>query len=83
MGTTVDLIAGLTLLQTYRDDETGFDVGADHDVIYAYETSKALSEDDVNKMVSFGWHQEHDEVDYESDFKYSEYRQDESWHFYT
>lgn len=82
--TTDKLIKGLQILQPYYDKPDGYNVGAEHDVLFAFMTPKALSDDDVNKMIELGWHQEHDEVDDEDeDFSLKDYRHDESWIFYT
>ena len=80
---TQKIIDGLQLLEKYRDKQNGFNTGADHDVIYAYATDKPLDGKDLSKMIELGWHQEHDGVDYNSDFCPAEYRVDESWHCYT
>ncbi len=81
--TVENLIAGLTILQPYYNKPNGYNVGADHDVIYAYATSRPLSDVDLLKMIELGWHQEHDERDYDNDFSQVDYRQDESWMAYT
>jgi hypothetical protein len=67
----------------YYDAQDGFHNGAEHDTFYAYPTDKALSEDDFNKMIAFGWHQEYNERDYCEDFSYNDYRPDESWSCYV
>ena len=80
---TGNLIEGLLILQPFYDKPNGFNTGANHDVIYAYATSTKLNEKIIQAMINLGWHQEHDERDYGEDFKLEDYRQDESWYFYT
>lgn len=80
---TKNIIAGLQTLAPYYNKPDGFNCGADHDVIYGYSTDNPLSSEDINKMIEFGWHQEHDELDYNEDFTLEDYRPDESWHAYT
>lgn len=79
---TKNLIAGLLLLQDYRDDKDGSDAGGEHDVIYAYPTSNPLSNKDVQTMIDLDWHQE-DVDDGDDDFSVSHYDHEESWIFYT
>jgi len=81
--TTKNLIAGLQKLSTYYDSPDGYNAGAEHDVIYAYATDNRLLDIDIAVMISLGWHQEHDERDYDEDFSPKDYRQDEGWVFYT
>jgi hypothetical protein len=80
---TFDLIEGLKILQQFRDSQTGFDVGGEHDTIYAYPTDKPLDEPALVRMIFHGWIQEHDEMEGNQDFTVSDYRQDESWIAYT
>lgn len=71
------------MLQPYYENDGQYMVGGEHDVIYAYPTTKRLTDEDVEKMISFGWHQEYDERDYNEDFSLKDYRADESWAYYT
>lgn len=52
---TQNLIEGLTLLQTYRTRLDGYDVSAEHDVIYAFATDAVLYPRDVAKLLKLGW----------------------------
>ena len=79
----IELIEGLQILQQYRDKPNGFDIGADHDVIYAYRTDRPLSAEHILRLIELGWHQEHDERNYNDDFALKDYRQEESWRAYT
>lgn len=76
---TKNLIEGLLLLDNYRNEQHGYNLGAEHDVIYAYPTDKRLSDEDAQKMIDLGWIQEHDDRDYEGDMTLEEYREDEAW----
>lgn len=74
---TKNLIEGIELANKYRD-KPGYDIGAEHDVIYLYGTDSPMSADDVKKMISLGFVQ--DDCDVETLNKYDE---DESWEFYV
>jgi hypothetical protein len=50
-------IDGLKLLQTYYTNADGFNLGAEHDQIYAYPTDLPLTPEDVKKMDDLGWFQ--------------------------
>ena len=77
---TDSLIKGLQILSNYYDKPGGYNTGANHDVVYGYPTDKPLTNEDVQKMIDLGWHQGHDEMNYNEDMKVSDYRDDESWH---
>lgn len=79
---TKNLIKGLQLLETYRDNEGGYNAGAEHDTIYCYETDRPLNKEDIKKMITLTWHQD---VDYSDDceFQVKDYDPEESWVFYT
>ena len=78
-----ELREGLEIVSRYYDDPTGFHVGAEHDVLYAYATDKRMSDVDIQRMIELGWLQEHDERDYDKDFSIEDYRQEESWIAYN
>lgn len=80
---TNKLIQGIQLLDKYRQNPGAANVGAEHDVIFAYCTTTPLSEVDIQAMIFLGWHQEHDERDYNEDMTIADYRHDESWHAYV
>lgn len=50
-----ELIDGLTILMPYYDGN--YNVGADHDVIYAYGTDRPLLPEDVERLHGLGWRQ--------------------------
>jgi len=68
---TLNLIKGLQLLETFRTDKGGYTTSAEHDVIYAYATDIPLTNEAKMKMFDLGWFQEDDAVD------------EDSWMFYT
>lgn len=77
---TRGIIEGLTILQQYRDTDTGFETGADHDVIYAYPTDQAVPREDVQRLIELGWTQpDVDTGDDEVEFAAEHYDQCESW----
>lgn len=54
------IIDGLRILQRYYDDPNGFKTGADHDVLYAYDTDRPVSDADREVLERMGWKQEPD-----------------------
>jgi len=81
---THNLVAGLSVLAGYYDKPDGYNTGAEHDVVYAYKTSRPLSREDVTKMLELGWIQE--EVEGTGDdgaLTVDDYNPDESWAAYV
>lgn len=76
---TTDLIKGLQILQPYYSN-TGYNTGAEHDVIYAYATDAPLTDDDIAKMIELGWIQE--DAEYGDEFTAADYDAEESWSVY-
>ena len=72
-----ELIEGLKILQKYYDQPNGYNTGADHDVIYIYQTQKPVSEEDLKKLHEFGF--------FQSGYKLEngEYNPDEGWQVFT
>ena len=70
-----NLMAGLNLLLPYYDDPDGYNIGAEHDIFYAYATDEVLPDEVAAKMFGLGWVQPdgEDEV----------YCSTESWAAYT
>lgn len=75
-----DCIGGLQVLQPYYDNE--YNVGAEHDVFYAYATQRPLTPEDVQKMVNFGWFQQDADTG-DDDFEAKHYDPEEGWCSYT
>ena len=81
---TIDILSGISLLMTYFDDQEGYNVGCEHDELRVYATDRPLTDEDVQKMIDLGWHQEHDgRGDYSEDFALEHYRIDEAWVSYV
>jgi hypothetical protein len=78
---TDDLIEGLKILDKYRDKPGGYNIGAEHDIIYAYPTDRPLTAEDVRRMDELGWTQEGRVVD--GEWKPEYYSAEESWAAYT
>ena len=81
---TRDVIEGLQIFQKYRDRQDGYDVGAEHDVLYAYKTDRPLEEMDLKRILELGWHQD---VEYAADdggdMQPGDYDPDQGWACYT
>lgn len=79
---TKDIIEGLQILQKYRDDQDGFDCGAEHDVFYVYATDRPVESSDIDRLIELGWFQE---VSYGDDdeFAAKHYDPEESWAAFT
>lgn len=83
---TPAIIEGLSILQKYRNTPDAYHVGAEHDVIYAYQTDRPLKKKDLQRMVKLGWFQEN--ADYQDDeetrgrFGVKHYDFEESWTCY-
>jgi hypothetical protein len=74
---TIDsLIAGLTILRPYYDG-TG-QIGAEHDEIYVYPTTRPLGEPDLHRLIELGWHQPMTRYD-GLGFAAKDYRPGECW----
>jgi len=81
---TKDIIAGMTILLSYYNDQDGYNVGCEHDELRMYPTDSPLSPEDLGKMIALGWHQEHDgRGDYSESFSLKHYRPEEAWVSYV
>lgn len=78
--TTDKIIAGINILSPYYAKPHGYNLGADHDVLYMYATERPVSEDDRRKLIELGWGQEACCV--EGEYKLEHYNPDESWSAY-
>lgn len=78
MPKTKDVIAGLQLLQSYREREL-WDISAEHDTIYAHATDRPLSFEDIRKMIDLGWYQDRGG----DEFTPEDYDAEESWYCYV
>jgi len=77
---TNDVIEGLQILAKYRN-EPGYDLGAEHDCIYAYATDKPVERPDLERLVELGWFQE--DAEHDDEFTADNYAPDESWTAYV
>ena len=73
-----DVLDGLTILCPYYDNPS-YQIGAEQDIIYVYPTNRPLTNEDVGKMIEFGWQQE----DYADTFKLTDYNPEEGWVYYV
>lgn len=79
--TTSKVIEGLQILAKYRYEEDGYDLGAEHDVIYAYSTDRSLEAADIDRMIELGWRQERE--NYDEDMTAKDYRREEGWYAFV
>jgi hypothetical protein len=77
------LIQGLNILAPYYDEQDGYHLGAEHDIIYAYATDKPVSSVDVAKMINLGWFQPQVDYEKEDEMSSSDYDPDAGWAAYT
>ncbi|MCK5616974.1 hypothetical protein KAR91_84715 [Candidatus Pacearchaeota archaeon] len=54
---TPAIIEGLTILENYRTDPDGFNLGAEHDILYVCAPDQPIIETDLQRLVNLGWHQ--------------------------
>lgn len=78
--TTVAVIEGIQILNKYRDKQ-GYDLGAEHDVIYCFSTDRPVSEEDIVLLRSLGWTQE--EVPEDDDGNPGPYDPEQGWAIYV
>ena len=76
---TLDIIAGLQTLMPFYHDQNGSHNFADHDFLSAYPTDMPLSDEALDKMIEFGWFQDHPDRNYSEPFTREEYRENETW----
>jgi hypothetical protein len=78
-----EVIAGLNVLQPYYKDPGGYNIGAEHDQIYAYATDFPLTKPDVQLLCTLGWFQEDVQVADDKDFGPDDYDPEEGWSTYV
>ena len=76
---TREVIAGLQTLMPFYDDQNGYHTDAEIDQIRAFPTDKPLSDAALDKMISFGWHQDHEWRNHDERYTRKDYRLDEWW----
>jgi hypothetical protein len=52
-----EFIEGVHILRQYMNDQNGFHLGADHDIIYFYATDNPVSEVHLGRLKELGWFQ--------------------------
>jgi hypothetical protein len=77
---TENLIEGLQILAKYRD-KPGYDVGAEHDAIYAFATDRPVERADLERLIELDWFQE--DAEYDDEFTAEHYAPEESWTAYV
>ena len=77
-----EFLAGIAILSPHYVTPNGYNLGADHDVIYAYSTDTPLSEEEVKQMKGLGWIQEDVGSD-EDDEDNVPYDSEEGWAVYV
>ena len=80
---TSDLIKALELTEKYRVHKDRHNTTGFHEQICIHATDAALSPSDLDKMISYGAHQEYEGRDYGQDFTSKDYRPDKNWICYT
>ena len=50
-----DFLAGIEILRPHYVTPDGYNLGAEHDVIYAYSTDSPLTDEEVKTMKELGW----------------------------
>ena len=60
---TINLIQGLSLLESYRTNKGDHNTEAEYDVIYAYATDIKLTQKAKQQMLAWGWCREDDGVE--------------------
>lgn len=79
---TCDIVEGIQILAKYRD-KPGWDLGAEHDVIYCFNTDRPVTPEDLQRLVDLGWFQEDADYDPSDGFKVENYDPEESWTAYV
>lgn len=74
-------IEGLTILSRYFDGEDGYHIGAEHDIIYVYETARPVEDTDLKRLVELGWFQP-EAIHDRAAFRVDQYDPAESWAAY-
>ena len=70
-------IEGLQILKPHYKDGDGYEIGAEHDQFYAYQTETPLTDEEVARMRELGWFQP--EVPEDDDENPGPYDPEEGW----
>lgn len=77
-----NFIEGATILRKYFDKH-GYQMGAEHDVVYIYATDRPVEPADLQRLIDLGWFQEEADYDPDDGFKVENYDPEESWTAYV
>lgn len=75
---TKDVLEGMTILLKYCTDKEGFNIFAEHDVLYFSATDQVVSKQDFDKLYALGWFQSNG-TDDNTDSDYVLYDKDKVW----
>lgn len=75
-----NFVDGLTILRGYFDSD-GYEIGAEHDIFYVYQTDRPLSDEHLAKLIELGWFQEG--LAGGDEFKAENYDPEEGWAAFT
>ena len=76
------IIEGMTIISKYYNKDNNYNVGAEHDILYLFETDKPVSKEDLKTLIDLGWTQE--EADFvDETFTIAAYDQGLSWSAYV
>ena len=81
-----NFIEGLHILQPYYKDPNGYQIGAEHDIFYAYATAKPLPKEAVKRLCEMDWFQPDVEIpdeDGDGEFRPEHYDPEEGWAAFT
>lgn len=76
-----DILTGIEILRPYYSDPDGYNVGADHDIIYLYATDRPLPLDSAQQLFALRWNQCDSEES--EDGEYTVYDPENSWSCYV
>lgn len=77
-----EFLAGAEILRPYYDDPNGYHLGADHDVIYVYNTDRPVLPADLERLAAMGWQQDNTSHE-DGEWRVADYDPEESWWAYV
>ncbi len=54
---TKDFVEGLNLIRPHYDNQDGYNLSAEHDIIYVYATDRPLPPESVKRLFDLNWFQ--------------------------
>lgn len=79
MSNTKDVLEGITILLKYCTVKDGYNLSAEHDVLYFSATDQVVSEQDFDRLSSLGWSQDIDTDDEDDEAGYALYDKNKGW----